>query len=881
MSIKTLCLATICLVAMAAAQDQPATYGGVGLMVGGASGAPGGNGIFTAGGGFLSSPIPITSGPLIGMKYLRLEWEPLPNSTIGPCSVAVDNNSNGSTAWVYGGAVPVQDCTVSGSVVVGPVTRDNLRVDGNVQGLGQVRVRLVGQLSTFATAGSGTITGVLTASGSGLLGGGTSGSLNLSLLNCSSGQVEVSDGTNWNCGSGAAITLKTNGTNNGNQTLLNFLTSSANADGLVVTPSNSGGTETLEVSGTFTGTASLYCPLTGCTYTGNVSGITPTMIGLGSVTNDAQTKAAILPNTAPSMGFVPVGNSGGTAYVPRGISGDSSMNATGVMTNTGLMGAPFCPGYSPTIGNAIVYSAGSPNCYTSGANGAITLITAGAGLTGGGSSGNVTVAVANGGVTDSLAAVSSKPPAGLVATSNLTLSGQQTIDGQTGAAGNTVVLATAQSTASQNGPWVMQTGAWTRPTWYPSGGTTQAFQFITEFIRLGTLYQGTTWRQTAAAPITIDTTATTWVETPLAVNATSVANGVQGTGAVLLGSSIPLTTNGDLLTVVGGSNARVGIGSTGQILFVSGGLPAWDSALSDSGTLLSYTGAFSAAGAGSLLSLTTGNGSVAGIESLLAGTVPAGTAGAWNVVAPASITGTPIEKLPTAAYTGFRYEVNSSGTMTPTVGNLAGDVTTTNSLTTTLATVNSNVGSFTSANITVDAKGRVTAASNGSAALGYPSGTGIVQVAGGTGWGTTLTVGGAAGDVGLIGSTPAQFAWNWLPGYAMISSQAIYGPLPFATAASIPTNGTDGNGFSSFYLGTAPTATWVATIKKIPYAGSGAVPCSGSPSSIGTISVSTGNIATFTVTATSFAKGDCYEVVAPATVDGSAATPYMTQYLLK
>lgn len=46
---------------------------------------------------------------------------------------------------------------------------------------------------------------------------------------------------------------------------------------------------------------------------------------------------------------------------------------------------------------------------------------------------------------------------------------------------------------------------------------------------------------------------------------------------------------------------------------------------------------------------------------------------------------------------------------------LTGDVTTTaGSLSTTLATVNSNVGSFTAANITVNAKGLVTAASNGS-----------------------------------------------------------------------------------------------------------------------------------------------------------------------
>jgi hypothetical protein len=37
-------------------------------------------------------------------------------------------------------------------------------------------------------------------------------------------------------------------------------------------------------------------------------------VGLGSVTNDAQTKAAIVPNTAPAKGSLLVGNSGSTAY---------------------------------------------------------------------------------------------------------------------------------------------------------------------------------------------------------------------------------------------------------------------------------------------------------------------------------------------------------------------------------------------------------------------------------------------------------------------------------------------------------------------------------------------------------------------------------------
>lgn len=55
-------------------------------------------------------------------------------------------------------------------------------------------------------------------------------------------------------------------------------------------------------------------------------------VGLGNVTNDAQTKAAVVPNTAPAAGQVLVGNAGGTAYAPVAMSGDATLASTGALT---------------------------------------------------------------------------------------------------------------------------------------------------------------------------------------------------------------------------------------------------------------------------------------------------------------------------------------------------------------------------------------------------------------------------------------------------------------------------------------------------------------------------------------------------------------------
>lgn len=194
-----------------------------------------------------------------------------------------------------------------------------------------------------------------------------------------------------------------------------------------------------------------------------------------------------------------------------------------------------------------------------------------------------------GSVTDAMLASAVKPAVTLVATSNLTLSGAQTIDSVAGTTGQTIVLCTAQTTGSENGPWIMQTGAWTRPTWYTSGSTTQAPQFLTTFVRLGTTYSGSTWRMTTAS-VTIGTTATTWTQTPI-----SLASGnVTGT---LSGSSVSGGTfgavNGSALTNITAAN-------------VTGSHTLPDSVLSTNVPLLNAaSNAFVPSSTGNVVSYTT------------------------------------------------------------------------------------------------------------------------------------------------------------------------------------------------------------------------------------------------------------------------------------
>ena len=117
----------------------------------------------------------------------------------------------------------------------------------------------------------------------------------------------------------------------------------------------------------------------------------------------------------------------------------------------------------------------------------------------------------------------SKEPAVVVSLTNITLTGTQTIDGVALVANDRVLLVN-QTNPVQNGLWLVQAGAWTRPTDFASGTEAQgAYVLITS----GSINAGSSWLCSTPTAI-IDTDPITFVEFSIP-GQTTAAN--VGTGA--------------------------------------------------------------------------------------------------------------------------------------------------------------------------------------------------------------------------------------------------------------------------------------------------------------------------------------------------------------
>lgn len=118
-------------------------------------------------------------------------------------------------------------------------------------------------------------------------------------------------------------------------------------------------------------------------------------------------------------------------------------------------------------------------------------------------------------------------PVVAVATSNVaSRSGTVTVDSVALTAGQRVLL-TGQSTASQDGVWVVQAAAWTRPTDFPAAGVITSCAVLA---LQGTVNANTLWQLQVTGSLTIDTTAQTWVQVSGGGGGSGVTAGAAATG---------------------------------------------------------------------------------------------------------------------------------------------------------------------------------------------------------------------------------------------------------------------------------------------------------------------------------------------------------------
>src|ERR1700733_7331035 len=136
--------------------------------------------ILNAGDIYLGPAHNIKTGPLAGVQFLNLIYTPIGGSSFSSCLVGVDTDV--PPPWNVGGAISGQNCASTGTYSSpSAVSANNVRVNAGAVGNGTVHIQLWGCFSSCTGSGAGTITGINTAAGSGLTGGGMSGTLSLSL----------------------------------------------------------------------------------------------------------------------------------------------------------------------------------------------------------------------------------------------------------------------------------------------------------------------------------------------------------------------------------------------------------------------------------------------------------------------------------------------------------------------------------------------------------------------------------------------------------------------------------------------------------------------------------------------------------------------------
>ena len=320
------------------------------------------------------------------------------------------------------------------------------------------------------------------------------------------------------------------------------------------------GTITANLTGSVTGAASLNVLKAGDTMTGALTvpagtAASPTLKFSGSTNTglSAQTADTLVLGTSGTTrlsispaGAVTIADLAGTGVV-HAISGllSNSLIVNNDITNSTISNSKLATISSSNTSGNIVVRDGSGNF----AANMITLTGTVTNNTDAATKAYVDSAVATG--------ITAKTPALVVSTTNITISGTQTIDGVALVATDRVLLV-GQTDPIENGLWVVQVGAWTRPADFASGSTAgQAYVLITS----GNTQAGSSWLcNTPTAVIDTDPIEFAQFSIPGQTTATNVGTGAgeifrNKTGITLnlktiaAGTHISVTNNADDITL--------------------------------------------------------------------------------------------------------------------------------------------------------------------------------------------------------------------------------------------------------------------------------------------------------------------------------------------
>jgi len=191
-------------------------------------------------------------------------------------------------------------------------------------------------------------------------------------------------------------------------------------------------------------------------------------------------------------------------------------------------------------------------------------------------------------------------------TANITLSGTQTVDGVALSIGDRVLVKN-QSTASQNGIYVVASGAWTRATDADTNSKVTGGMFT--FVEEGTTNADTGWLLTNDGAVTLGTTGLTFTQFSGA-GQISAGAGLTKTGNTMdiVAGDNSLVVNADEVHVLKDPAGAIGVSASGLLVNVGAGIEI-------SGNALRLAAA--AAGAG----LTGGGGSALAVGANADGSI--------------------------------------------------------------------------------------------------------------------------------------------------------------------------------------------------------------------------------------------------------------------